>query len=252
VHDKRLSRRVPSDGARDNSHTARGAADHLNNPTVSTFVITAIVAAPRHPGRFEIDVNGGAFASLSLEAIERLRISIGSDITDRVETVLAEAARLATYDRALNMLAFRARSTSELSRALIRKGSDPEHVAHAIARLVEQGFVDDASFARAFTRAKVVGASHSKRRVQQELQRRGVARDVASGAIGEVFEDEAIDELALIEAAARRKLSTLSALEPAVRRRRLYGFLMRRGFDASDIQRVMNALGNPVQATDGE
>ena len=217
-------------------------AGDLNNSLDSTFVITAIVAATRHPGRFEIDVNGASFASLSFEALQRLRISIGSDITDRVEPVFAEAARLAVYDRALNMLAFRARSATELSRALIRKGSDPVHVSAAIARLVEQGFLDDASFARAFARAKVVGASHSRRRVQQELQRKGVARDVASQAIGEVFEDEAIDSLALIEAAARRKLRTLASLEPIVRRRRLYGFLARRGFDADDIRRVLEIV----------
>lgn len=242
MRDKRLSRALGRGASRLDGASPNEPSGHLNNSPDSTFVITAITAAARLPGRFEIDVNGGSFASLSLEALERLRISIGSDITDRVEAVLAEAARLAVYDRALNMLAFRARSATELSRALVRKGSDPVHVSAAIARLVEQGFLDDASFARSFARAKVVGASHSRRRVQQELQRKGVARDVASQAIGEVFEDEAIDSLALIEAAARRKLRTLASLEPIVRRRRLYGFLARRGFDADDIRRVLEIV----------
>ena len=223
----------------------------LNNSTESTFVITSISAAPRHAGRFEVDVNGAAFASLSIEVLERLQISIGSDITDRVDAVLGEAARLAVYDRALNMLAFRARSATELSRALVRKGADPEHAGQAIARLVEQGFIDDAAFARAFTRAKVIGASHSRRRVQQELQRKGVARDVAVEAIGEVLVEEGVDLLALIEEAARRKLRTLSTLEPRVQRRRLYAFLARRGFDSSDIHRVMQSVGKTASFSDG-
>ena len=242
VLDKRLSRIVDRDASDADASDVSQYSEHLNNSQDSTFVITAIMAATRHPGRFEIDVNGESFASLSLEALERLRLSIGIDISDRVEAVLAEAARLAVYDRALNLLAFRARSATELSRALVRKGSDPVHVSAAIARLIEQGFLDDAAFARSFARAKVVGASHSRRRVQQELQRKGVARDVANQAIGEVFEDEAIDSLALIEAAARRKLRTLSSLAPIVRRRRLYGFLARRGFDADDIRRVMEIV----------
>lgn len=248
---KRLSRTgsrgIPLDDARE----LEAPTGDLNNSAENTFVITAITAATRHTGRFDVDVNGKAFASLSLEALERLQISIGSDITDRLEAVLEEAARLAVYDRALNMLAFRARSATELSRALVRKGADREHVSRAIARLVEQGFIDDAAFARAFTRAKVVGASHSRRRVQQELQRKGVARDVATEAIGDVLEEEGIDQLALIESAARRKLRTLGTLDPPVWRRRLYGFLARRGFDASDIQRVMEALGNSPRS-DGE
>ena len=221
-------------------------ADGLENGSDGTFVITEISPAARHPGHFEIGVNGTGFVRLSIEVIERLRLSIGSDITDRIDSVRHEAACLEVYDRALNMLAFRARSATELSRALVRKGSQRELVAVAVARLVERGFLDDAAFARAFSRSKIVGASHSRRRVQQELQRKGVARDIATEAIEEVLVDEGVDQLALIESAARRKLRTLGGLDPIVRRRRLYGFLARRGFDASDIQRVMSVVGEEV------
>ena len=239
MHDKVLSR--PVEALSDTVACAYpvDARDALNNSAKDTFVITSIAAMPKYPGRCEVDVNGQLFATLSIEALERLRISIGIDISDRVEAVLAEAAALAVYDRALNMLAFRARSARELARALVRKGADRVHVEQAIARLVEQGFVDDAAFARAFSRAKVVGANHSRRRVQQDLLRKGVAREVADGAIVEVFQEEGIDPLTLVEAAARRKLRTLASLEPVVRRRRLYGFLARRGFDADDIRRAM-------------
>ncbi|CAN5353915.1 hypothetical protein BH09GEM1_BH09GEM1_05070 [soil metagenome] len=226
-------------------NAAGGQADAqsgLNNLSEDIFVITSITALPRNPGRFEVDVNGRAFAALSVEALERCGISIGIDISDRVDAVLAEAARLAVYDRALNMLAFRARSATELARALVRKGADRAHVDQAIARLVEQGFIDDAAFARALARARVVGANHSNRRVQQELLRKGVAREVAEDAIGEVFEQEGVDPMALVETAARRKMRTLASLEPAVRRRRLYGFLARRGFDADDIRRAMDMV----------
>ncbi len=252
MRDKLLSRRRPGESSVDEGPERDATASDGNNFEDSTFVITAVVPTTRRPGRFEVDVNGRSFGSLSAEGLGRLRIAIGSDITDRVDAVLAEAAQLAVYDRALNMLAFRARSRAELSRALVRKGADREHVRQAIDRLVEQGLIDDTAFARAFARAKVVGASHSRRRVQQELQRKGVAPDVAAEAIGEVLVEEGIDQLALLEAAARRKLRTLASLEPAVRRRRLYGFLLRRGFDSGDIQRVMNALGDPVEPTDGQ
>lgn len=219
----------------------------LNNSQSDTFVITQIVGAHRHAGRFEIIINGEPFAVLSVDAIERLQLSVGVHVGDRLSALASEAAQLAVYDRALNMLAFRARSSSELARALVRKGSDPAHVSGAVARLVEQGFVDDAAFARAYTRSKVVGSNHSKRRVQQDLQRKGVARDVAAEAVGQVLVEEGIDQLALIEVTARKKQRLLGALAPAVRRRQLFAFLARRGFDSGDIQRVMNALGDPAE-----
>jgi Uncharacterized protein conserved in bacteria len=249
---KRLSRFHDHRATPERKALSGSIESDLNNSIDGAFVITAITAMARHPGRFDVDVNGKTFALLSVDALERLRISIGTDVTDRCEAILAEAGRLAVYDRALNMLAFRARSSTELSRALIRKGADPEQVKPVIERLVEQGFLDDAAFARAFTRAKVVGASHSRRRVEQELRRKGVARDIASDAIGKVLEDEGVDQLALVEKAARRKLRTLAELEAPVRRRRLYAFLARRGFDAGDIHRVMSALEEPIDSIDGE
>jgi regulatory protein len=151
------------------------------------------------------------------------------------------------YDRALTMLAFRARSSAELARLLVRKGEPKELVARAVDRLQEQGLLDDAAFAQSFTRAKVLGARQSKRRVQQGLAKKGVARDVSDAAIATVFEEESVDQSAIVEAAARKKLRSLVRLEPAVRRRRLYAFLARRGYDADDVRKVMEAVGEELR-----
>ena len=218
-------------------------------------VISAIVPSARKPGRFDVMLDDGLLATLSLDVMERLRLTVGLQVDGLRDAIAAEAAHLAIYDRALNMLAFRARSANELSRSLIRKGAERADVDRAIVRLREQGFLDDAAFAQAFTRAKVLGANKSRRRVQQELGRKGVARDVSEAAISAVFEAEGIDQRELVEAAARKKARSLTRLDPAVRRRRLYGFLARRGYDADDIRRAMDAVGKEfaaVEEPDGE
>ena len=209
-------------------------------------VISAIVPTPRHPGRFDILFDAAETITLSLDAIERLGLRVGRDVGGLEERIAGEAMQLAVFDRALNMLAFRARSSAELARALVRKGAARPDVDRAITRLTEQGLLDDAAFAQAFTRAKVLGANQSRRRVQQELARKGVARDVSDAAITAVFEDEGVDQLALVEAAARKKLRTLAKQEPVVRRRRLYAFLARRGYDGDDIRRAMHAVGEEL------
>jgi regulatory protein len=214
-------------------------------------LITAIVPTPRHPGRFDLLVDGQAVATLSLEAIERLRLAVGGSVAGLEEQLAAEAAQLKVYDRALSMLAFRARSSAELARSLVRKGELAPHVERAVARLQEQGLLDDARFAQSFTRARVLGANQSKRRVQQELARKGVARAVTDLAIATVFEEEGVDQRAIVEAAARKKLRSLAKLEPVVRRRRLYAFLARRGYDADDIRRAMDSVGEELRAGEG-
>jgi regulatory protein len=202
-------------------------------------LITAIIPAPRPTGRFALVVDGKEAAILSLEAIERLQLAVGRSVADKRDAIRLEVARLRTYDRALNLLAFRARSSAELARTLARKGEEPATIDWAVSRLREQGLLDDAAFARAFTRARVVGAKQSRRRVEQELARRGVSRPVGNEAIDAVLEEEGVDQRAVVLEAARKKLRSLAGLDPLVRRRRLYAYLARRGYELDDIRDVM-------------
>jgi len=211
-------------------------------------VITAIQPSARHAGRFDLVVDGHPEATVSLDMIERLELRVGLPYAPLQEAVAEEAAVLATYDRALNMLAFRGRSASELRRSLVRKGEERARVDVAVERLREAGLLDDASFARQFARSKVLGAGHSRRRLQQELARKGVARDTADEAIGDVMEQEAVDEVALVEAAARKKLRSLAKLDPVIRDRRLWAYLARRGHDSTSIREVMGRLAKELDA----
>jgi regulatory protein len=152
-----------------------------------------------------------------------------------------------TYDRALTLLGFRARSIAELRRALVKKGEPSVRVEEAIARLVDQKVLDDADFARQFARAKVTGSGASRIRILQELGRKGVARDVAERAIAELMDDEGIDPAASVHRVAEKKWRILAKLDPATRRRRLYGFLARRGFNPDEIREALAALGDDAQ-----
>lgn len=215
--------------------------------------ITGITESPRKAGRYVLQVDGAPQATVSLELIERLKLAVGLRLDDALGEALArESAALATYDRALNVLAFRARSSAELRRSLVRRGEEPAHVDAAIARLLDAGLLDDAAFARQFARSKVAGQGHSRRRLQQELSRKGVARETADEAIAETMAEESVDEDVMIERAARKKLRTLASLDAPTRHRRLFAYLARRGYEIVDIRRVMDALaGEPEEdATD--
>jgi regulatory protein len=147
-----------------------------------------------------------------------------------------------TYDRALDMLESRARSVVELRRMLLRKGESANDVDAAIERLRGAGLLDDANYARQLARSKALDAGQSRRRIAQELMRKGVARPIADAAIADVFEEENVDEAAAIERVARKKMKSLSELDASTRRRRLYAFLARRGYDSEAIGQVVARL----------
>ena len=208
-----------------------------------TRVITAVSENARRAGRFDIVVDGRPVAVLSLDAVERLHLRVGAPFGDEVALAVDDAsAAQRTYDRALDLLAARARAARELARALLRKGAAPPHVDAAIARLQELGLLDDAAFARQFARAKRAGAGFSRRRLQAELARRGVARGVVDSALREVLDDEEVDPAAVIDRVAAKKMRLLSALPAEVRRRRLYAYLARRGYDPDEIRAAITRL----------
>ncbi len=103
--------------------------------------------------------------------------------------------------------------------------------------------VDDRKFAVQFARSRLSGdRPASARRVKQELLKRGVAGEVATEAIEELVADERIDESAGLEAAARKKLTLMGNLEPKVLRRRLFGYLARKGYELDEINRAIDRL----------
>jgi regulatory protein len=206
-------------------------------------LITAIVPHPRRAGRVDIAVDGKSVGAVLLDAVGRLGLRVGADFEPLRSAFEAEAGLLATWDRASGLLAARARSRAELRRLLLRKGEPAARVDVVLDRLERAGYLDDADFARQFARGKMVGSGVSARRVQAELARRGVAREIADAAVAEVLAEEEIDETEAVERLARKKLKSLAKYDEPTRRRRLYGFLARRGFEADDIRSVLGRIG---------
>jgi regulatory protein len=212
--------------------------------------VTQISEHPRKPGRYIIDVDGHEFAVVNVDALTEAKIKIGVVLDDARVAQLREAGDVVeTYDRALNLLAFRARSARELGRRLIEKGASAACTETVIAKLRQVGLIDDADFARQVARSKISSGA-SRRRLHQELFKRGVARDVADEAVTEVLEDENVDEVAVAERVARKRLPSLASVDPQSRRRRLYSFLARRGHDGETIRVVMGRVLDGAPAAD--
>jgi regulatory protein len=152
------------------------------------------------------------------------------------------------YEQSLRLLEFRARSAVELRRALVRRGTPVDEVDAAIEKLREQKLLDDDDFARQFARTKVLGAGASRRRIVQELGRKGIPREVADRAIEDLHEQDGLDPGASIHRVAKKKWRSLAKLDDSTRRRRLYAFLARRGYDADEIRGVMQALGEEMDS----
>jgi regulatory protein len=146
------------------------------------------------------------------------------------------------YNYALNLLAARPYASRALHRKLIQKKYSAADADDVIRRLVDNGLLNDERFAEQYARSKMLSTGASKRRLTQDLYRKGIKGDVATNAIANVIDQDEIDPAAVVERVARKKLAQLGNLEPAVLRRRLFAFLARRGYDVDEIKRVVSLL----------
>ncbi len=128
-------------------------------------------------------------------------------------------------DRALGLLAVRWRSRDELHRRLRQAGFEAEEIEQALAQLTDVGLIEDGRFARELVRDQAHRRLAGDRAIRGALRQRGVASDVAEGALR-----EAGDEAERARELATRRAVRLRSLAPEVAYRRLYGLLVRRGF----------------------
>jgi len=205
--------------------------------------VTAIHERRSGSVRYLVAIDGRPVATVSAELIAELGLRVGGSVdVVLAQRLRAESSRLAVFDKAIDLLAVRARSTRNLQMRLRRAGAVDASIAAAIERLQQLGFLDDDAYARNLARSRVLSGGVSRRRIGQELQRRGVSREVADGAIAETLEDVELDEEGAARLAGEKRLRALRSYDAATQKQRLYAFLARRGYAPDVIARVVRDL----------
>jgi regulatory protein len=144
------------------------------------------------------------------------------------------------FAEALVRLARRDHSEADLRRALGRAGHDQAEVEAALERLRGRRFVDDASYAERFARSRLEHAGLGSRRVKHALLKRGVARPLAERGVKAAAEQ--VGEADVLARVARAYWRGHPRDEPEKRLRKLWGFLLRRGFPPALVREVLAAL----------
>ena len=146
------------------------------------------------------------------------------------------------FDYALNLLAARAYTVRDMRRKMSQKGFVTDEADAAVERLVSSGLLDDARYAAEFARQRLVVGGASVRRVEQQLGAKGISRDLAKQATAQVVSEEDVDTLVYMERLAHKKLRAMGDLALPVKRRRLFGFLARKGYELDDIKQVVSRI----------
>lgn len=148
---------------------------------------------------------------------------------------------------ALRQLDFCARSSYELQQAMVNKGVPQQAAQEVIERLTRVGLIDDEEYAKMLVRTRHLERGLARRALKVELDRKGIAPDLAEQALSQIDED---DELHAARSIVAKRVGNMQNVEPKRRRQRLYAALARRGFSSGTargaIDGVLSEEGLPL------
>jgi regulatory protein len=154
-----------------------------------------------------------------------------------VENNKGSALKARAY--AFLLLKYRQRSEKEISDRLKKKNFPEELIKETLAFLREKKFIDDFAFARSWIRERLA-RSIGPRRLKQELKLKGIPPEIIEDNLREAQQFYNESETARELAASR--FSRMKSLEPGVAKRRLYAYLLRRGFSPDTVIDIINQL----------
>jgi len=145
--------------------------------------------------------------------------------------------RIRAKKRALYLLERMDRTEHQLREKLKASDYPEEVVEEAIAYVKSYHYIDDERYAETFTRYKK--DKMSRQQIKQKLIQKGVSRDLIDSAIEDEYDvDESVHIRNLLE---KKHFSYEQADEGEFRR--VYSYLLRRGFRSNDILKEMKCIG---------
>jgi len=185
--------------------------------------ITALKFQQSNKERVNVYLDGEY--SFGITAIEGARLRTGQVLSDAEITALRVLdERHRAFDRSVRFLSYRPRSRAEVERYLRRKGIAEEVIADVIERLDRARYLDDETFARFWVENRDQFKPRSRHALRYELRQKGVGNHI----IDPVLAD--IDEEVAAWRAVEGRLSRWAGLPRDALRRKVTGYLSRRGF----------------------
>jgi len=187
--------------------------------------------------RVNVFLDGRFAFSLEAELALKENLQVGQELSEANIEALAQTDLFQRcLNAALHYLSYRLRSEAELRGRLGRRGFDGDNVEAVIARLKEQGLVNDLAFAEFWKDNRQSFRPRSRWLTALELRQKGVAKAVIDQVVADVDDEDSAYRAALSRARSLPRSDYQSF------RRRLGEYLRRRGFSYRVISHTVERL----------
>jgi len=205
--------------------------------------ITSLQIQKRNKERVNVFIDDEYALAVTLTVAAGLRK--GQYLSDtEIEQLKQGDERDKAYNKAIRFLSFRPRSQAEVEQRLRKKGYADGIVADVMQRLGEQNYLNDEDFVRFWLENRAEFKPRGERALRYELRQKGIETKVIDAVLGD------LDEEVLAWAAVERKLQQWQHLPQDIFKKKLMGFLSRRGFGYEIVQHVWQRVQDTRDTSD--
>ncbi|MFH1093242.1 MAG: regulatory protein RecX [Candidatus Omnitrophota bacterium] len=140
---------------------------------------------------------------------------------------------------ALRLIKFRMRSKYELQSRLKRKHFSQEIIEQVLDLLSDLGYVNDLIFAKAWVNSRLQAKPRSRKLLAYELKKKGIESSMIERSLAELTLEK---EEQMARQLVGRRVAKLKGLPKETQKRRLSGYLCRRGFSTGVCLKIINEL----------
>ena len=222
--------------------------------------ITDIQASPELPSHQQLFLDSAPFVVIHASLVEKFGLRIGLEIeAEVIEKIIAadEVMRAKNYvlrllreekdnnttadepeDSRLT-LKRKTYTKSEIERQLQREGFSSDAIETSIEELIRSGHIRDRKYAENWIVRRQKSNPRGKTLLKRELVDKGIDRETAEQVIATV---ETEDETKVALEIAQKRAKQYKRLPTHVAKRRLHGFLARRGFGSDIVRQVLEQI----------
>ncbi len=190
--------------------------------------------------RRTIFLDGEFFCGVDYELVVKFGLRTGLEIDEeRLKRLVEEEEILKAKRYAFDLLMRRSYSQKEIIDKLKRKEFSERAISATIEILQRLGYIKDESYAEDWVESRKRLKPKGRRALREELTKKGIDKATIDRVIAGI-DDEEEWEMAL--KAAQKQVVHYRELDKKVAKRRLYGFLLRRGFEHRTINSVVRQV----------
>lgn len=161
-------------------------------------------------------------------------LKIGQVLSEqKIQELLAKDEVEVGLQKALNFISYRSRSEKEVKQNLVKHGASEIVIEEVCERLRKNRLLDDPVFAEQWVENRSAFRPRGRRALRYELMQKGIADEIIEEALQE------LDEEQLAYRAAAKQARKYRHLDWQDFRKKLNGFLARRGFQYAIISIII-------------